>query len=134
MQWNKKNKKCLMSVGLVYTKLMHAVYLDLLNVLYAIQKIKYDINLSINISLLYSRWHQSLKFTTEKLPPGLSLSYNRLGRLVVWRKASHFYTKTLEFTRIIWSWKNYSVSFCLFLLHIFKKNQKGGRIKSYFSV
>lgn len=85
-----------MSVGLVYTKLMHAVYLDLLNVLYAIQKIEYDINLSINISLLYSRWHQSLKFTTEKLPPGLSLSYNRLGRLVVWRKASHFYTKTLE--------------------------------------
>lgn len=85
-----------MSVGLVYTKLMHAVYLDLLNVLYAIQKIKYDINLSINISKPYSRWHQSLKFTTEKLPPGLSLSYNRLGRLVVWRKASHFYTKTLE--------------------------------------
>lgn len=112
-----------MSVGLVYTKLMHAVYLDLLNVLYAIQKIKYDINLSINISSLYSRWHQSLKFTTEKLPPGLSLSYNRLGRLVVWRKASHFYTKTLEVYAIIWSWKNYSVSFCFFYIYL-KKTKK----------
>lgn len=133
MQWNKKIKKCLMSVGLVYTKLMHAVYLDLLNVLYAIQKIKYDINLSINISSLYSRWHQSLKFTTEKLPPGLSLSYNRLGRLVVWRKASHFYTKTLEVYANNMIMKELFGKF-LFVLHIFKKNQKGGRIKSYFSV